>query len=88
MQLKRTAIATLVPLKSSPGNLPGYSVSWIPERGGPYPSFTGHLSIEHADDYGLDFKVTRSLLKMTCCYIEGHNCATNGASLFTGSAAI
>jgi len=51
MRLERTAIATLVP-RHAPGEmLPHYAVTWAPEHAGPYPTFSGDLAIENADDY-------------------------------------
>ncbi len=51
MRLERTAIATLVPRRKAGEMLPHYAVSWAPENGGPYPTFTGDLAIESGDDY-------------------------------------
>jgi hypothetical protein len=51
MKFERTAIATLVP-RHKPGEMmPHYAVTWAPERAGPYPTFSGDLAIESADDY-------------------------------------
>jgi hypothetical protein len=51
MRLERTAIATLTPRHAAGEMLPHYGVTWAPEHGGPYPTFTGDLAIESADDY-------------------------------------
>ena len=51
MRLERTAIATLVS-RHKPGEImPHYAVTWAPEHAGPYPTFSGDLAIESADDY-------------------------------------
>jgi hypothetical protein len=51
MRLERTAIATVVP-RHTPGQMmPHYAVTWAPAAPGPYPTFTGDLSIESGDDY-------------------------------------
>jgi hypothetical protein len=59
VRLERTAIATLKPLHKPGEMLPHYGVTWTPERGGPFPAFSGDLAIENADDYNTFYLVLR-----------------------------
>lgn len=48
---ERPAIATITARREPSEMLPHYAVSWAPENGGPYPTFTGNLRIGTMDDY-------------------------------------
>lgn len=48
---EHTAIATFMQRAPTSAMIPSYSVSWAPEGGGPYPTFTGTINIENSDDY-------------------------------------
>jgi hypothetical protein len=51
IEMQRSVIAT-VRLHHEPGDMePRYRVSWAPEVAGPFPSFSGELVVEGADDY-------------------------------------
>lgn len=59
MRLERTAIATLVPIHRTGDMAPHYAVTWLPEKSGPYPAFSGELVIENADDYSSFYLVLK-----------------------------
>ncbi|GAC1543605.1 MAG: hypothetical protein NVS2B17_23650 [Candidatus Velthaea sp.] len=49
--VEHSAIATFMPQSAASDMISSYGISWAPEGGGPYPTFTGTLKIENSDDY-------------------------------------
>ncbi len=55
LELARECIVRIVPDRPAGTMIPRYRLGWKSAGGGPFPEFTGILSIRNADDYGSCF---------------------------------
>ena len=51
LPLKKTVLATFVPMHNPGDMVPRYRVTWTPKDGGPFPSFDGELYVDGDQDY-------------------------------------